>query len=62
MPQFVIGEEAPIDVPHPNSGNAMAIHPFCPFGYGQNSEYIDQSADEELLGVLIALATIQGLN
>jgi hypothetical protein len=60
MPQYVVGEEALIDVPHPNMGNAMIIHPFCPFGYGQNDEYIDQSTDRELLGVIEALAAIQG--
>lgn len=62
MPQFVVGEEALIDVPHPNMGNAMAIHPFCPFGYGQNGEYTDQSTDRELLGAIEALAIIQGSN
>ncbi len=62
MPQFVVSEEALIDIPHPNMGNAMAIHPFCPFGYGQNGEYTDQSTDRELLGVIEALAIIQGSN
>jgi hypothetical protein len=47
--------------PHPNMSNAMIIHPFCPFGYGQNDEYLDQSADMELLGVISCLATIQGV-